>query len=133
MSADLDDLIARARTALAEGGATDVVESEAGTYVGTAADGLVRVEVSAVGRLTSLQIDPQLFDGPLEDVADAARSAINVALDRRPGQVDFAPVIDVVRATQVQARRQLDEITRGIADVTGHVQAARPATSAEAS
>jgi hypothetical protein len=130
MSSDLDALVSRARAAL-DGAGQDGDVQDPGPYLGSAADGSVRAEVTATGRVTVLAIEPLMFRQPLEDVASAVRAAINAALDARPGTVDLSPVIDVVRAAQVQARRQMDEITRGIADVTQHVRSARTSTAQE--
>ena len=77
------------------------------------------------GRVLSLVLEPELFKSPLEDVAAAARSAVNAALDARPGSADLAPLVDVVRTAQAQARRQLDDITTGMAQVAAHVRERR--------
>ena len=130
MSNDLDALVSRARAGLNGAGADRDVQ-DSGPYLGSAADGLVRAEVTATGRVTVLEIEPSIFRQPLEDLASAVRAAINAALDARPGNVDLSPVIDVVRSAQIQARRQMDDITRGIADVTQHVRSARTSTGQE--
>ncbi len=75
--------------------------------------------------MLSLVLEPTLFRLPLEDVAAAARRAVNAALDARPAAADLTPLVDVVRTAQAQARRQLDDITNGMAQVAAHVRERR--------
>lgn len=120
----LDALVERARAAL-DGAGPDIAEAAAGPFTGTAADGLARAEVGPDGRLLALVLEPELFRSPLDDVAAAARSAINAALDARPDSADLSPLVEVVRTAQAQARRQLDDITTGMAQVAAHVRERR--------
>ena len=122
--AGLGDLVERARAALA-GASPDTAEGATGPFPGSAADGLARAEVAQDGRVLALVLEPELFKAPLEDVAAAARAAINAALDARPGAADLTPLVDVVRTAQAQARRQLDDITNGMAQVAAHVRERR--------
>jgi hypothetical protein len=122
----LNALVERARAALADDGAVSrAAEAAQGPFAGAAADGLARAEVDLDGRVLALVLEPALFREPLEDVTAAARHAINAALDARPADAELSPLVDVVRTAQAQARRQLDEITNGMAQVAAHVREQR--------
>jgi hypothetical protein len=123
--AGFDALVAQARAAL-DGPPPDPVHgAEPGPFAGRAADGLVRAEVGLDGTVLSLSIDAQLHGRALDEIAAEARSAINAALDARPGAPDFTPLIAEIRTAQDEARRGLSAITQGMAEVAQHVQAAR--------
>jgi len=124
MDSSVDALVTQARAALA-GRLPDSTQAAAGPYLGSAADGLITAEVSLEGRVRSLSIDPSVLRRPLADVTAEIQTAINGALAARPGKVDFAPVVDALKAMREQARTELTLIVQAMAEVEQHVQAAR--------
>jgi DNA-binding protein YbaB len=132
-SGGLDALAAQARRALAEvpsipderPGPGTADGAEPTRFRGSAADGLVSAQVDADGLVLSLAIDPAMHKRPLADLADAARAAINQALEARPGAIDYSAAIAQVRALQDQARQEMTGIVQGIAEVGQRVRAAR--------
>jgi hypothetical protein len=120
----LEAVAARVRAALA-GQVPAEAQEAAGPITGTAAGGLITAQLDPDGSLRALTLEAEVFDRPLVDVAAAARTAINAALDARPGRVDVAPIIAQVRAAQSEARRSLSTVTAAMADIESNVRAAR--------
>lgn len=136
----LESLVERARTALAAAGeaggdraATVAEGADAGPaaaaeeFAGVAAEGRARAVVTADGHVRSLDLDPALLAGPLDEVAAAAAAAINAALAARPGTPDLSALVGVLTAAREQARREMAVVTTGFADVEAGVRAVRAA------
>jgi DNA-binding protein YbaB len=130
MDPSIEALAAQARAALGgrlpvDNAQPEPAARETASYTGSAAGGLVTAEVGSDGRVRSLAIDPTMLQRPLADVAAAAQTAINAALDARPGRVDYAPLADELKTVQDTARTDLAAITQAMAEVAHHVRVAR--------
>ena len=99
--------------------------AEVPSFSGSAADGLVVARVDGRGRVLGLDIDQSLARTPSEDIAAAARDAINVALAARPGALDLSPIVETLRQSQEQARAELSSIVAGINQAVIRVTEAR--------
>jgi DNA-binding protein YbaB len=75
----LADVLATLPRETPAGTGPDLAESRA---VGTAANGQVRAEVSGLGRLEALTIDPKFLRGGMVSVADAVLEAVQAAQDQ---------------------------------------------------
>lgn len=104
----LAQLVERARTAMA-GGTPSVPEEP---FVGEAADGQVRAEVGADGRVRSLRIDPMLARRGLDEISQHVVTAINAALAARPAAADTGPLIAELKAVQEQSVAEMSRISQ---------------------
>jgi hypothetical protein len=104
----LAELVERARAAMAGNAPT----GEDGPFLGEAADGQVRAEVSADGRLRSVQVDPVLARRGVDEIAAAVVTAVNAALDARPAAADARPLLDELRAVQEQSVAEMSRISQ---------------------
>jgi len=106
-SSSLDALVERARALLgrADGGGP-------GPFTGEAADGMVRCEVGPDGRVRSLDVDPRMLRLPLQDICRDVVTAVNQALDARPGRPDTGPLLEGLRDLQEQSVAEMRSITR---------------------
>lgn len=103
----LNALVDRARAALA-GMQPPTAD---GPLVGEAADGLVRAEVGADGRLRTLDVDPKMLRQPLEDLCAQIVGAVNAALDAGPDRISTGPLIDELKAVQEQSMQEMTKIS----------------------
>jgi DNA-binding protein YbaB len=117
----LDALVDRARAALA---GVAPAESSA-PFVGEAADGLITAEAGAEGRLRSLTIDPKMLRQPIEDICRDVVTAVNAALDARPGRVDSGPLLEELRAVQEESVQQMAKISSAFSDALAQAIASR--------
>jgi hypothetical protein len=115
-SISLDALVERTRALLA--GANG---GEPGPFRGEAADGMVRCEVGADGRIQSLTVDPKMLRQPLEDICHGIVTAANQALDARPLRPDTEPMLAQLRVVQEESVAEMRKITQAM---TAALQAA---------
>jgi DNA-binding protein YbaB len=80
--------------------------------VGEAADGQVRAEVGADGRVRNLRIDPLLARRGLDEISGHVVAAVNAALDARPAAVDAAPLLAELKAVQEQSVVEMARISQ---------------------
>ena len=107
-SQGLADLVERARSALS-GGAPPVPSEP---FVGEAADGQVRAEVGADGRLRELRIDPILARRGLDEISAHVVAAVNAALAARPAPADAGPLLAELKAVQEQSVAEMSRISQ---------------------
>jgi DNA-binding protein YbaB len=104
-------LVERARSAMS--GTAPVAGAEsAEPFVGEAADGQVRAEVGADGRVRNLRIDPLLARRGLDEISGHVVAAVNAALDARPAAVDAAPLLAELKAVQEQSVVEMARISQ---------------------
>jgi YbaB/EbfC DNA-binding family len=108
-STSLDELVERTRALLAgtSGG-------EPGPFVGEAAEGMVRCEVGADGRVQTLRVDPKMARQPLEDICRDITTAVNAALDARPQAPSTAPLLAELRQVQEDSVTEMRKITQAM-------------------
>lgn len=118
----LDALIERARSAMS--GVAPSPESS-GPFLGEAADGLVTAEASLEGKLRTLHIDPKMLRQPIEDICRDVVTAVNAALDARPGRVDTGPLMEELRAVQEQSVQEMAKISSAFSDALARAVASK--------
>jgi DNA-binding protein YbaB len=104
----LAELVDRARAAMAGG----TLEPPAGPFAGEAAEGQVRAEVGADGKLRSLHIEPILARRGLEEISGHVITAVNAALATRPARADTGPLLDELKAVQEQSVVEMAKISQ---------------------
>lgn len=100
-------------------------QEQPGPFTGIAADGLIRCEVGADGRVRSVEVDPRALRLPAEDLGQHLVSAINEALDARPGRPDTGPLLDELRAVQEQSVVEMRRITQAFTEALNQSVAGR--------
>jgi hypothetical protein len=115
-ASSLDALVERTRALL---GGPD--GAEPGPFVGESAEGMVRAEVGAEGRVQSLRVDPRMLRGPLEDICREVVVAVNQALDARPARPDTAPLLAELRAVQEESVGEMQRISASFSDALREV------------
>lgn len=118
----LDALIERARSAMS--GVAPSSESS-GPFLGEAADGLVTAEASLEGKVRTLHIDPKMLRQPIEDICRDVVTAVNAALDARPGRVDTGPLMEELRAVQEQSVQEMAKISSAFSDALARAVASK--------
>lgn len=107
----MNALLDRARAAMAG----QLGEAPSGPSVGEAAEGMVRAEIQD-DRLTHLHIDPKMLRQPLDDLRAHIVTAMNAALDARPGRLDTAPLLAELKAVQDQSVQEMTKISQAFGD-----------------
>jgi DNA-binding protein YbaB len=111
-SESLTALVERARAAIA-----GMQQPPAGRpLVGEAADGQVRAEIGADGRLRTLAVDPTMLREPLADVCADIITAVNAALDARPDRIGTGPLLAELKAVQEQSAQEMAKISDAFSD-----------------
>ncbi len=97
--------------------------------IGEAAEGTIKVIVSANGRVADVKFDPKVLREGSDYLATEVRAAINSALDQRAEAMqggeqmpDMAAINDTVARLQDQGLRQMREMTAGIGEVMKKLQ-----------
>lgn len=107
-AASLNSLIEQARAAMAgadpAAGADEIV-------TGTAAEGLVRAEVTRAGRVHSIEADPQLLKRSLAEVCEHIAAAVNAALDEIADPGDVGPLMARLQEVQENSLVEMRRIT----------------------
>lgn len=110
-------LVERARSAIAGSPQTP----PDGPLRGVAADGMVTAEVTAEGRVSSIEMDPKMMRRPSEEICDEIRAAVNEALDQRPSGTT-GPILEELRAVQEQSVHEMAKISQAFTDALATVR-----------